>query len=91
MFTYEVYDENGKVVLQDVKERIVNGIGFGVTLQPNDSYKYDGGEHVFPKYNEFTLKAGSYEIVSKAKFRVVHEGKRLDFVIESKPVEFKVS
>lgn len=91
MITYDVYDMKGELVLQDVKERSVNAIGIRVTLQPNDSYSYDGEEHVSPKYNELALQAGSYEIVSKAKFRIKHDGKEFDFEIESTPFEIKVS
>ena len=91
MFTYDVYDMKGELVLQDVKERSVNAIGFVVTLKPNNSYSYDGEEHVFPKYNELKLQAGSYEIVSKAKFRIKHDRKEFDFEIESTPFEIKVS
>lgn len=91
MFTYDVYDIEGELVLQDVKQRTVNGIGFRITLKPNDSYSYDGEEHVFPKYNELTLQAGSYEIVSKAKFRVKYGGKNYDFGIKSTPFKIKVS
>lgn len=39
----------------------------------------------------FTLQAGSYNIVSKAKFRIKHGGKNNDFEIESPPLEIKVS
>ncbi|MEV5026657.1 hypothetical protein [Paenibacillus sp. LPE1-1-1.1] len=91
MFTYDVYDMKGELVLQDVKERFVTGIGRGITLNPNGSYSHDGEGHVFPKYNELTLQAGSYEIVSKAKFRVKHGGKNYDFEIESTPFVIKVS
>lgn len=91
MFTYDVYDMKGELVLQDVKERSVNAVGFVVALKPNNSYSYDGEEHVFPKYNELTLQAGSYEIVSKARFRIKHDGKEFDFEIESTPFEIKVS
>ena len=91
MFTYDVYDMKGELVLQDVKQRGVNAIGFMIALKPNDSYSYDGEGHVFPKYNELTLQAGNYEIVSKAKFRIKHEGKNYDFEIESTPFKIKVS
>lgn len=91
MFTYDVYDMKGELVLQDVEERVVNGIGIVITLNPDDSYRYDGEGHVFPKYNELTLQAGSYKIVSKAKFRIKHGGKNNDFEIESPPLEIKVS
>jgi hypothetical protein len=62
MFTYEVYDMKGKLVQQDVKERFVDAIGYVTTLNPNDSYSYDEGEHVSPKYNELLLQEGSYEV-----------------------------
>jgi hypothetical protein len=91
MFTYDVYDMKGELVLQDVKERRVNLIGFLVTLKPNDSYSNDGEGHVFPKINELKLQAGSYKIVSKAKFRIKHDFKYYDFEIQSAPFKIKVS
>lgn len=90
MFTYDVYDKNRELVLQDVKGRFVHSTGFVITLKPNDSYSYDGVEHVFPKYNELTLQAGSYEIVSKANFSIKHVDKEFEFEIESTPFEIKV-
>ncbi|WP_201004820.1 hypothetical protein [Paenibacillus glycanilyticus] len=90
MFTYEVYDRKGKLIQQDVKERFVNAIGYATTLNPNDSYSYDEGEHVFPKYNELSLQEGRYEIISKAKFRIKKEGKDFEFEVESKPFKIDV-
>lgn len=89
MFTYDIYDLHGELVLQDVT-RSVDLIGFVMTLKPNETYSFNGEEHVQPKHNELTLPAGSYEIVSKAKFRIKHESKDFDFEIESLPLEIKV-
>lgn len=91
MFTYDVYDMKGEPVLQDVKEQFVNAIGYMVTLEPNDSYSNDGEGHVFPKNNELKLQAGSYKIVSKAKFRIKHDFKYYDLEIQSAPFKIKVS
>ncbi len=90
MFTYEVYDTKGKLVHQDVKERFVDSIGYVTTLKPKGLYSYDEGEHVSPKYNELLLKKGSYEVISKAKFRINKDGKEFDFEIKSKPFRLNV-
>jgi hypothetical protein len=89
MFTYLVY-HNGEPVLQDVKLRVVNAIGFMMSLKPDETYSYDGEGHVNPKNNEFTLQAGNYEVVSKAKFRIKHVDKYYEFEIESQPLKIKV-
>lgn len=91
MFTYEVTDGNGEPVLQPVKHGVVNGIGIGTVLKPEVSYSYNGEGHVQPRMDELTLQAGSYTIVSKAKFTINYEGKRYEFEIESAPLEFKVT
>ncbi|WP_424769419.1 hypothetical protein [Paenibacillus sp. sgz302251] len=90
MFTYEAYDMNGKLVQQNVKERFVDAIGYVTTLNSKDSYSYDEGEHVSPKYNELLLQEGSYEVISKAKFRIKKDEKEFDFEIESKPFKIDV-
>lgn len=90
MFTYEIYDMEGKLVQQDAKQRVVDAIGFETTLNPNDSYTYDEGEHVSPQYNELLLQEGSYEIISKAKFRIKKDGKEMEFEMKSKPIKINV-
>ncbi|SFE60638.1 hypothetical protein SAMN05216378_3702 [Paenibacillus catalpae] len=90
MFTYEVYDMKGKLVQQDVKERFVDAIGYITTIDPNDSYSYDEGEHVSPKYNELLLHEGSYKVISKAKFSIKKDGKDFVFEIKSKPLKIDV-
>lgn len=91
MFTYDLYDINGERVLQDVGLRVVNDIGFMMTLKPDETYSNDGEGHVNPKNNEFTLPAGNYELVSKAIFRIKHRAKYYDFEIESAHLKIKVS
>lgn len=89
MFTYDVYNRKGKLVLHDIVR--IDAIGIVGTLKPNEGYSYDGEGHVHPKMNELTLQAGSFEIVSIAKFRIKHDGKVFDFDIESPPLKIKIS
>ncbi|CAH1224398.1 hypothetical protein PAECIP111893_05115 [Paenibacillus plantiphilus] len=91
MFTYEVTDGNGEPVLQPVKHRVVNGIGIGTALKPDMSYSYNGEGHVQPRMDELIVQAGSYSIVSKAKFTINYEDKRYEFEVESAPLKFKVT
>lgn len=99
MFTYDVYDSNGNRVSQSVEPlmvegnivRMVNSIGFMKSLQPMEQYSNDGEGHVYPKNNEYILPAGNYTIVSKAKFRIKHDGTGYEFEIESEPLSIKVT
>lgn len=99
MFTYDVFDSNGDRVSQGIEPlmfegnvvRIVDSIGFTKSLQPQEQYSNDGEGHVSPKNNEYILPAGNYTIVSKAKFRIKHEGIGNEFEIESEPLSIKVS
>lgn len=91
MFTYDVYKINGERVLQGVGLRVVNDIGFMMSLKPDETYSNDGEGHVHPKNNEFTLPAGNYEFVSKAEFRIKHGDKYYEFEIKSTNHKIKVS
>jgi hypothetical protein len=91
MFTYVVYNINGERVLQDVGLRVVNDIGFMMSLKPDETYSNDGEGHVHPKNNEFTLQAGNYEVISKAEFRIKHGNKYYEFEIDSPHLKIKVS
>lgn len=99
MFTYDVFDSNSDRVPQgiepliiDVNEvRGVDSIGFTKTLEPKEQFSYNGEEHVHPNNNEYILPAGSYTIVSTAKFRIKQDGIDYEFEIESEPISIKVS
>lgn len=90
MFTYDVYYMNDELVLQDIKQRMVNDVGMFKVLKPKENYMNDGEGQVFPKYNVLTLHAGSYKIVSKVNFNIRHGGKDFKIEIESAPLEIKV-
>lgn len=90
MLTYDVYNMNDELVLQDIELRMVNDIGIVKILKPNENYMYDGEGQVHPKYNKLTLHAGSFKIVSKANFIIRHDGKDFKIEIESPPLEIKV-
>jgi hypothetical protein len=90
MFTYDVYDMNDELVLQDIELRMVNAIGIVKILKPNENYMYDGEGQVHPKFNELTLHTGSYKVVSKANFKIKQGGKDFDIEIESSPLKIKV-
>ncbi|HIW34305.1 MAG TPA: hypothetical protein IAA29_16100 [Candidatus Paenibacillus intestinavium] len=52
-----------------------------------DMFTYD----VYDSNGEYILPAGNYTNVSKAKFRIKHDGSGNEFEIESEPLSIKVT
>ncbi|MFC4102092.1 hypothetical protein [Paenibacillus xanthanilyticus] len=90
LFAFEVVDAQGNPVQPAVGDRIMNGIGYMITLKPGETYRYDSEAHVLPRLDELTLAAGRYEIVALAQFRVKDGGAEQAKEVRSEPVNVTV-
>jgi hypothetical protein len=92
MFTYDVYDMNGDLVLQDITQ-VIEGVEIVHTFKPKDIYSYDKTEFENNyKFNEITLYiARSYKVVAKAKFNIKHSGKNMEFEVISPPLKITLT
>ncbi|RXZ79954.1 hypothetical protein EBB07_20565 [Paenibacillaceae bacterium] len=92
MFTYQIFDANGGLVMEEVSMRMRDDIGFMRTLKPGSRYTTDGEGHVSPPLDTRTIdKSGNYTIIATAEFRVTHEGANAKQVkLVSEPIEVVV-
>lgn len=85
MFTYEIYDDKGKIVQQEFDMRYRNDVGYSAKLQSKEVYNNNGEENRSKEYYEFQINSpGTYYIKTKAEFRMKNKEKYVGFEIVSK-------
>ena len=91
MFTYEIFDDEGKLVPNLENFLFKNDIGFVKELKPGEIYRYNGEEHRSKEYYEFTInKAGNYKARTTVNFRAANEKIDHNLKIISNFYEFSV-
>ncbi|RED66319.1 hypothetical protein DFP95_101818 [Cohnella lupini] len=92
MFTYEIFDKEGKAVKQEQNILFRNDIGYALKMESNGIYRNNGLDQRSKEFYEFVIKKpGKYTVKSKAEFRIKNENKGIqELIITSKDYELLV-